>query len=157
MKPLLSTSGITSGITHLCSQRKVVGEARGERFLWREELDCCGIFPSPHLWGIWGEGNSFLPSAQKRGTSRSLTRLRSEAWHMPKKAKVRSWGHQTEEVERDRAVHVHWWQGQGCVSFPKGPWTHRSEAALHNYSGDTRQENCFQTLCNFTKVRVGLY
>jgi len=46
-------------------QKEGVEEARGRGFLWREELDCCGISPSPHLrkpvrWG-GGRGGGFLP------------------------------------------------------------------------------------------------
>ena len=56
MKPVLSPSGIT----HLCSQRKVVGEAEGGRFIWGEELDHCGLsLPSPRR-DLRG-GEVFLP------------------------------------------------------------------------------------------------
>lgn len=111
-------------------------------------------FPLPSPTRDTGGGKFFPPFSPKERNFKGAQQGSNLKPDTGLRKQKRGWSHWTEKVERDRAVHVHRWQGQGCVSFPKDQVDSQKEAASCYCNGDTRQENC---LCKSKRAREGLY
>ena len=84
-------------------------------------------FPLPLTYeSQWDGGGGFLPPVNPKerdlkGTVWRLHGVQSESDTCPRKQKVRDCGHGAEGAEeRGRALHFHWWQGQGNGEFSQG-------------------------------------